>query len=99
MGTISAATTKNVHELMGRLKKFADAEKKEKNVVDGVLGEQDILLAEVDLSKAPLDCDSDDYEIMSDPAYPGQWRIKGPYIEQVAKMTHWEYPEAVERFG
>ena len=25
--------------------------------------------------------------------------MKGPYIEQVAKMTHWEYPEAVERFG
>jgi GTP-binding protein len=25
--------------------------------------------------------------------------VKGPYIEQVAKMTHWEYPEAVERFG
>ncbi len=38
-------------------------------------------------------------EIISDPAYPGQWRVKGPYIEQVAKMTHWEYPEAVERFG
>lgn len=38
-------------------------------------------------------------EIVSDPAYPGQWRVNGPYIEQVAKMTHWEYPEAVERFG
>lgn len=37
--------------------------------------------------------------IISDPAYPGQWRVKGEYIEQVAKMTHWEYPEAVERFG
>ena len=38
-------------------------------------------------------------EIVSDPSYPGQWRINGPYIEQIAKMTHWEYPEAVERFG
>ncbi len=38
-------------------------------------------------------------EIVSDPAYPGQWRVNGEYIEQVAKMTHWEYPEAVERFG
>lgn len=38
-------------------------------------------------------------EIVSDPAYPGQWRVNGAYIEQVAKMTHWEYPEAVERFG
>lgn len=25
--------------------------------------------------------------------------MNGEYIEQVAKMTHWEYPEAVERFG
>lgn len=38
-------------------------------------------------------------EIISDPAYPGQWRVSGEYIEQIAKMTHWEYPEAVERFG
>lgn len=38
-------------------------------------------------------------EIISDPAYPGQWRVSGQYIEQIAKMTHWEYPEAVERFG
>ena len=38
-------------------------------------------------------------EIMSDPSYPGQWRVTGDYIVQVAKMTHWEYPEAVARFG
>ena len=25
--------------------------------------------------------------------------MKGEYIEQVARMTHWEYPEAVARFG
>ena len=25
--------------------------------------------------------------------------MNGDYIEQVAMMTHWEYPEAVERFG
>lgn len=36
---------------------------------------------------------------MSDPAYPGQWRVSGHYMEQIAKMTHWEYPEAVARFG
>eukprot|EP00571_Detonula_confervacea_P011380 CAMPEP_0172303304 /NCGR_PEP_ID=MMETSP1058-20130122/4850_1 /TAXON_ID=83371 /ORGANISM="Detonula confervacea, Strain CCMP 353" /LENGTH=656 /DNA_ID=CAMNT_0013014055 /DNA_START=17 /DNA_END=1987 /DNA_ORIENTATION=- len=92
---ISAATTQNVQELMRRLNKFVEAERK--NIVEGQ--EDDVMLAEVDLSKAALDGDSDDYEIISDPAYPGQWRVKGPYIEQVAKMTHWEYPEAVERFG
>ena len=53
----------------------------------------------VDLGLTGLDCDSDDYEIQSDPAYPGQWRIVGKYIEQTALMTIWEYPEAVQRFG
>jgi len=87
--SISAATTERVKELMGRLKKFAEAQP-----------DQDLpALPEIDFTKAGLDFDSDDYEIISDPAYPGQWRISGSYIEQVAKMTHWEYPEAVERFG
>ena len=87
--SISAATTKRVKELMGRLKKFAEAQP-----------DEDLpALPEIDFTKAGLDFDSDDYEIISDPAYPGQWRISGSYIEQVAKMTHWEYPEAVERFG
>ncbi|VEU45033.1 unnamed protein product [Pseudo-nitzschia multistriata] len=86
---ISAATTENVKELMGRLKKFVS-----------VQPEADLPpIVEVDLSKASLEYDSDDYEIISDPAYPGQWRVKGEYIEQVARMTHWEYPEAVARFG
>jgi len=56
---ISAATTENCLELMRRLKKFVEAEKKK--VVDGVVEEEDVLLAEVDLSKAALDSDSDDY--------------------------------------
>lgn len=38
-------------------------------------------------------------EIISDPSYPGQWRVSGSYIEHIAQMTHWEYPEALERFG
>lgn len=86
---ISGATTDNVRELMARLKKFCDAQP----VVD--LPEP----RQVDFTKAALESDSDDFEIMSDPAYPGQWRVKGEYIEQIAKMTHWDYPEAVERFG
>lgn len=87
--SISAATTQRVAELMGRLKKFVVTQP-EADLPD---------IPTVDFSKVGLEQDSDDYEIQSDPAYPGQWRIKGSYIEQVAKMTHWEYPEAVERFG
>jgi len=87
--SISAATTERVKELMGRLRKFVAAQP-----------EPDLPPPpEVDLSKAGLEYDSDDYDIVSDPSYPGQWRIKGSYIEQIARMTHWEYPEAIERFG
>jgi GTP-binding protein len=87
--SISAATTLRVKELMSRLRKFVTAQPI-----------SDIPLApEIDLSKAGLDYDSDDFSIQSDPSYPGQWRVKGQYIEQIARMTHWEYPEAVERFG
>ena len=87
--SISAATTERVKELMTRLRKFV-----------AVQPEPDLPPpAEIDLSMAGLDYDSDDYEIISDPSYPGQWRIAGKYIEQIARMTHWEYPEALERFG
>lgn len=96
--SISAATTEGVKELMRRVKKFVDAEKCKHGVdINDILSPA--VVPEIDFSKAGLDYDSDDFEIMNDPAYPGQWRISGPYIEQVAKMTHWEYPEAIERFG
>lgn len=86
---ISAATTERVKELMGRLRKFVN-----------VQSEAELpAISEIDLSRAGLDYDSDDFQIQSDPSYPGQWRITGPYIEQIARMTHWDYPEAVERFG
>lgn len=87
--SISAATTSNVKELMGRLKKFVESQP-----------ESDLPpIPEINLARAGLDFDSDDYEIINDPSYPGQWRITGEYIENIAKMTHWEYPEAVSRFG
>jgi GTP-binding protein len=86
---ISAATTMRVEELMGRLKKFVDTQP------DFDLPEP----PQIDFTQAGLEGDSDDFEIVSDPAYPGQWRVNGEYIEQVAKMTHWEYKEAVSRFG
>lgn len=53
--SISAATTENVQQLMGRLKKFVEAQAKE------VDEEEDILMAEVDFSKGAMDSDSDDF--------------------------------------
>jgi GTPase len=53
---------------------------------------------EISFDKTGMDYPPDDFTIESDPSYPGQWRIKGEYVEAVAQMTHWEYPEALERF-
>jgi GTPase len=53
---------------------------------------------EISFDKTGMDYPPDDFKIESDPSYPGQWRIKGEYVEAVAQMTHWEYPEALERF-
>ncbi|GMH90680.1 hypothetical protein TrVE_jg5969 [Triparma verrucosa] len=87
---ISAMKSENVKELMFRLKKFADAQP------EVVLPEA---MPNTDLGTLQVEADSDAFHIETDPSYPGQWRIVGEYIEGIAKMTHWEYPEAVERFG
>ena len=88
--SISAVTTKGVKELMHRLKKFTLSQP---SSIDPPPP------SEIDLSSIGLESDSMDYTIQSDPAYPNQWRIKGSYIENIAKMTHWEYPEAIQRFA
>ena len=53
---------------------------------------------EIDLSKAGIKSNCKNVTVLSDLAYPKQWRVQGKYIEQVAKMTHWENPKAMERF-
>ena len=98
--SISAATMLRVPDLFGRLSKLVAAE--EAAAIDD--GELDGLpssraAVEIDLSKAGLDYPPDDFTIQSDPSYPNQWRLVGNYVESVARMTHWEYPEALERFG
>ena len=87
---ISALNSENTIELMYRLKKFADS-------IEPVT--LDEARAVVDLGLSCMDADPQDFTIKSHSDYPGQWRLEGAYIEAVARMTHWEYPEAVERFS
>ena len=86
----SALQKQNLKELMFRLKKFCDSR-------------PEVILPEasptVDLGTLEVEADSSEFRIETDPSFPGQWRVTGKYIEGIAKMTHWEYPEAVERFG
>lgn len=37
------------------------------------------------------------FDIESDPKYPGQFRVTGARIVQIARMTEWDYYEAVQR--
>ena len=61
--SISAATTENVKELMGRLKKFVSAQP-----------ESDLPpIIEVDLGKAALDQDSDDFGTLQQPWMLKKW--------------------------
>lgn len=52
--------------------------------------------------EAPIELDPEDedksFQVLTDPAYPGQFRISGSYIERIAAMTDWDYYEAVARF-
>jgi len=89
---ISAATGKGVKELMQRLKKFVDSLPPQEELFEGkeavVLDDQ---ILDNDISQAA-------FEIETDPAYPGQFRITGRKIENAAAMTNWDYYEAVDRF-
>jgi GTP-binding protein len=112
---ISAATMQGVPELFMRLSKLVAAEEaaaKLQTSEPGTVDTADVLdrallvkerpaekVPEISFEKTGLDFPPDDFSLESDPSYPGQWRIKGEYIEAVAQMTHWEYPEALERFG
>ncbi|MGQ9457287.1 MAG: GTPase ObgE [Anaerolineae bacterium] len=38
------------------------------------------------------------FTVERDPQHGGTWRVRGRRIERVARMTHWDLPEAVLRF-
>lgn len=38
------------------------------------------------------------FDIETDPKFPGQFRVTGTRIIQIARMTVWDYYEAVQRF-
>uniref|UniRef100_I2CRT0 Gtp-binding protein obg n=1 Tax=Nannochloropsis gaditana (strain CCMP526) TaxID=1093141 RepID=I2CRT0_NANGC len=86
--SISAMKKTNTGELMHRVWKMLRVVKEE---------EGDLLDGEVPV---PLDEESYrmSYQIITDPKFPGQFRVQGKQIEKICAMTNWDYYEAVERF-
>lgn len=86
---LSAATSENVKETMMRVHKL----------VKSLPTQTEFELFTDEEERVNFE-DEDDgsFEIMSDPRYPGQYRVVGEKIETIVKMTNWDYYESLQRF-
>jgi GTP-binding protein len=99
---ISAATKERTLELMYRVSKLMTALPKQSSF-DLFLedGSDDVSSDRVNFEEEDeigRGGGRGDFELLTDPAYPGQFRIVGKKIEKVVEMTNWEYYEALQRF-
>jgi Obg family GTPase CgtA-like protein len=99
---VSAATGENCRELLRRTAKLADAQPPAPTFAESEPG----------VPRVALDVDGEEYDaqlglvggrgvrfdIETDPAFPGQFRVKSSRIEKMVQMTNWEYFEATARF-
>lgn len=84
----SAVTGENTQDLMRRLQKLVNSLPAVDDLFDGET------VKELDSPAA----EDTGFDIETDPAYPDQFRITGTRIIQIARMTTWDYYEAVQRF-
>lgn len=86
---ISAATGKNVKELMQRVRKLVEA----------LPAQSDFELYAEEEERVSFEDEADDsFEVLCDERFKGQFRVVGEKIERVVAMTNWDYYEAVQRF-
>lgn len=86
---ISAATGENVKDLMKRVYK----------VVESLPRQTSYELFTDDEERVNFEEEDDDqFEILTDENFPGQFRIVGGKIEKIVEMTNWNYYEATQRF-
>jgi GTPase len=84
--SISAATTKNVQELLYRVQEMLDALPPE---IPDVVEDDEL----PEIVPPP---DENEFRIF--PAGDDEWRVEGVAIERIAQMTNWEYYESGLRF-
>lgn len=86
---ISAATEENVAELMIRVRQLVEA----------LPAQSDFELFMQEETRVSFDDEGDDsFEVLTDPSFPGQFRVVGRKIEKIVETTKWDYYEAVQRF-
>ncbi len=86
---ISAVTTERVKELMQRVRKLV------KSIPKQSLDE--LMLAEEERVSFERS-ESSRFTIITDPRFPGQFRVEGNKIERIVNQMNWDYYEAAERF-
>ena len=86
---ISAATRENVKELMARVRKLIDSMPKQSEFE---------LFTEEEERVSFDDEDDDEFEVLYDESFPGQYRVAGTKIENLIAQMNWDYYEAVQRF-
>lgn len=89
---ISAATGENVRDTMMRVKRLVDALPRQTYLE--LLDEEEEEDNRVNFDEE----ETEDFEIITDPRYPGQFRVAGKQIERIVAMTNWDYYEASQRF-
>lgn len=86
---VSAASGENVKELMRRVRKVIDAMPEQSEFE---------LFAEEERRVSFEDEEDEEFEVLFDPSFPGQFRVAGEKIENIIAQTNWDYYEAVQRF-
>ena len=84
----SAVAGENTAELMRRVRKLVTSLPPVDDLFDGEA---------VRALDSPAAEDTG-FDIETDPAFPGQFRVTGDRIVRIARMTVWDYYEAVQRF-
>ena len=86
---ISAATRENVPELMKRVRK----------VIDKLPKQSDYELFTEEEQRVNFEDDvTEEFDVLSDEQFPGQFRVVGTKIEKIVAMMNWDYSESLQRF-
>jgi GTP-binding protein len=86
---ISAVTKERTRELMMRVRKL----------VLSLPRQSDYELFTEEEERVNFESElSENFEILADERFPGQFRVAGEKIERIVEMTNWDYYEAVQRF-
>lgn len=99
---VSAVTKENVKELMRRVRKLVASLPRQSEEELFTMEEDRVTFDEEEEDLNQYEgtgfIDRNRVEIITDPNFPGQFRVLGTRIEEVVARMNWDYYESVQRF-